>query len=130
MILTQDEIALIRTLALSTKGLHIYTIFRKAGLAAPAMSKALGNLQRSNIIDVGDEVAALTEKGKKLVAMQPSLLLAQAARLQKRLNQSELSPRAADFRGPTIGINEFYVPRTSELPRSLLDAVAKLSKQQ
>lgn len=128
MNLTQEEVALIRTVAVSSKGLHIYTIFRRSGLAAPAMSKALASLKRSNIIDLGDEVAVLTEKGQQLVASQPSLLV-HTTRLHERLEQKAISPRTAHFIGPTIGINEFYVPRTSELPRSLLEAIAKFKKE-
>lgn len=124
MKLERDEISLIRTLGLSNNGLHVYTIFRKAGLAAPTLSKALANLQRKEVVELREEVVSLTQKGHSLISTQPSLLLAPQVRLQDRLNRLTPSPRASEFKGPSIGINEFYVPRTSELPRSLLKAIA------
>jgi len=123
--LERDEISLIRTLGLSNNGLHVYTIFRKAGLAAPTLSKALANLQRKEIVELSEEVVSLTPKGRTLISAQPSLLLAPQVRLQDRLSRANRPPpRASEFKGPSIGINEFYVPRTSELPRSLLKAIA------
>lgn len=127
MDLTKDEVALIRTLGVSRVGLHIYTIFRRAGLAAPALSRALGSLQRSDVVRLEDEVASLTKKGHMLIANKPSLLLVQPSRLQGQLNRAAPAPRASEFKGPSIGVNEFYVPRTSELPRSLLKAIEDAS---
>lgn len=129
MDLTKDEVALIRTLGVSRVGLHIYTIFRRARLAAPAMSKALGILQRSDVVEIVDEVVSLTNKGHMLIAKQPSLLLVPPSRLQDRLNRATSSPRTSEFKGPVIGINEFYAPRTSELPRSLLKAIEDATKE-
>lgn len=127
MDLTKDEVALIRILGVSRAGLHIYTIFRRAGLAAPAMSRALGSLQRSDVVRLEDDVASLTDKGQMLLTKKPSLLLAQPSGLRDRLNRAVSSPRVSEFKGPSIGVNEFYVPRTSELPRSLLKAIEDAS---
>lgn len=127
MNLTKDEVLLVRTLAMSKVGLHLYTIFRRAGLAAPAMSKALASLQGSGVINLEDEVASFTQKGHAWLSKQPSLLFAPQARLKDRLDRTVSPSRVPQFKGPSIGINVLYVPRTSELPRSLLKAIADKS---
>lgn len=124
MDLTRDDVALIRILGVSRNGLHIYTIFKRSGLAAPAMSRALGSLQRREILTMDGEVAALTHKGRQLIASRPTLLLGASTPLKERLDRAPTTSRTSDFKGPTIGVNELYVPRTSELPRSLLKMIA------
>lgn len=124
MDLSKDDVALIRTLGLSKSGLHIYTVFRRAGLSAPSISKSIARLERSGLINVSEDVVSLTDKGRVFVSSRPSLLLEGASRLKARLGATPTPPAATEFKGPTIAANMFYVPRTSELPRSLLKKIA------
>ena len=121
---TKEELDLIRVLGVSRVGLHIYTIFKKAGLAAPAMSKALASLQRSQILTMAGEVVTLSDKGRALLESRPALLVPTSVRLRERLDRAVPAAKKSEFRTAKVGVNELYVPRSSELPRSLLKLIA------
>jgi hypothetical protein len=125
MQLNRDDMTLLRLLGISRSGLHIYTIFRKAGLAAPAMSKSLGRLQRDKLVRLNDDVVTLTPEGALWVSENPPLAERVSERLERRKIGNAPPVRQAEFRGPKVEINELYVPRTTELPRSLIKLIAE-----
>ena len=121
----RDDMTLLRLLGVSRSGLHIYTIFRKAGLAAPAMSKSLSRLQREKLIGLNDDVVTLTPEGTLWLSENPSLGERFSPKLERRINERVPAVRQVEFRSPKLEINELYVPRTTELPRSLIKLIAE-----
>ncbi len=120
MDLTKDEVILIRLVGLSRSGLHIYTIFRRSGLAAPEIAEVMSKLKNDGLIRLAEDVASLTKRGQHLVKLHPQLLVPAQTALMSRVEKSISRSSTEEFKGASIGINAFYVPRTSELPKSLL----------
>lgn len=125
MELSRDDMTLLRLLGVSRSGLHIYTIFRKAGLAAPAMSKSLGRLQRDKLVGLNGDVVTLTPEGALWVRDNPTLAERVSPKLERRISEKAPAVRQVEFRGPRVEVNELYVPRTTELPRSLIKLIAE-----
>lgn len=107
-----SEQKVLTLLASSVAGLHVYTLFRHAGLSTQEMARSLGRLKNRHAVSEQGNIYQLTEFGRKLISTGST-----EAHLPPH-SQRTLKPPAFGA-GPRIGINEFYLPRHSELPASL-----------
>lgn len=124
MQLNKDEIRVIAEILKSKDGLHVYTIFRRSGIAVEAVAKALNTLVKQKILLDEGNTYRLTERGLKISAQfprigSPTSSTRSTATAPDRSIAATKRSRVDDVAGPTVGINHFYVPKTSELPKSM-----------
>lgn len=99
---TRQESKILKEIFKSSNGLYLFTLHRQLDISPKDLFLAIENLKANGLIEISEDRVSITKEGVVFAIKTPLKL--REKNLDKKMTMEE-------FKGPTIKINDFYIPQ-------------------